>query len=399
MQEWNDKFQAGVDLISSTFKQQQEIFKRDIKKQQAVIENITKQKQNLESQNHKLLTKLAEMERTILTLKQDNQNISNSYNNLSVRFATLKKSASQLEAFRKSIVSMIQNNPVNMTLQSIDLPSDQHSDLDHSEYIEPNTKPHMNNYKESEETSKDFASQISSELVSEDIVKMQHLPPSKNSLVKQFEAEALRLSQRTDRDLSHDTLRAAQTASQATLSNNDKTYDEQQKEFQDIEKSVYLGLGLTSNGSYMVDTHPNAEQSYFAETFDNPNEDGNEKGDILPSDFLEANKYKWEINEKITRVLERNNTMNNIDHDVPTSSFDISPKALQTRDATLDTAVLYKKIQSALTPGQFDDFASVIGSFNAGEISPNETIHEIKSLIADNYLFDQMKSLIYEASK
>lgn len=119
----------------------------------------------------------------------------------------------------------------------------------------------------------------------------------------------------------------------------------------------------------------------------------------MPSDFLEANKYKWEINEKITRVLERNNTMNNIDHDVPTRSFDISPKALQTRDATLDTAVLYKKIQSALTPGQFDDFASVIGSFNAGEISPNETIHEIKSLIADNYLFDQMKSLIYEASK
>ncbi|KAJ3276837.1 hypothetical protein HDV01_002892 [Terramyces sp. JEL0728] len=391
MQNPEARIQAGLELITSSFKEQQENYKKDLKKQQAAIDNITKQKQNLEIQNTKLLAKLAEMERAIVTLRQDNQNISNSYNNLSMRFATLKKNASQLEAFRKSIVSMIQNNPVNMGFQNIDLP-DQQSDLDQSEYMEPQLN--CNVYKGSEETSKDFTSQISSELVSEDI----NMAPAKSSMVKQLEAEALRLSQRTDRELSRETLRAAQTPSQTTLSSNDKNYDDQKKEFQDIEKSIYLGLGLTHDGSYLIDGNLNNDQSRFAENYDIPQDGLNANEDVLPTDFLEASKYKWEINERITKVLERSNTLNSLDQDT-LRQFDITSKALQNRDATLDTAVLYKKIQNALTPGQFEDFASVIGSFNAGEISVNETITEIKTLITDSYLFDQMKTLIYEATK
>ena len=61
------------------------------------------------------------------------------------------------------------------------------------------------------------------------------------------------------------------------------------------------------------------------------------------------------------------------------------------------SVVQYKQIREVLTPADFDQFASNIANFNAGNQSAAETVQNIGQLIKVSSLVSQMKTLIHRA--
>ena len=61
---------------------------------------------------------------------------------------------------------------------------------------------------------------------------------------------------------------------------------------------------------------------------------------------------------------------------------------------TLDAPTIYKQIRSVISPKEFEDFASIIAEFNAGNIPADETLDRIKQLVQDETLVIQMEVLI-----
>lgn len=66
-------------------------------------------------------------------------------------------------------------------------------------------------------------------------------------------------------------------------------------------------------------------------------------------------------------------------------------------DRSMEAPVLYKQIRSLLTPTQFDEFATTIGSFNAGTMSAEATTRAMVKLIPNEQLVAQMKRLVNKA--
>ncbi|TPX35903.1 hypothetical protein SmJEL517_g01840 [Synchytrium microbalum] len=63
----------------------------------------------------------------------------------------------------------------------------------------------------------------------------------------------------------------------------------------------------------------------------------------------------------------------------------------------IDAPTLYKHIRDALLPSEFEEFASNVASFNSSQISADEAVKNIGRIVRDRTLFAQMRTLIYTA--
>ncbi|KAJ3198368.1 hypothetical protein HDU82_001226, partial [Entophlyctis luteolus] len=63
----------------------------------------------------------------------------------------------------------------------------------------------------------------------------------------------------------------------------------------------------------------------------------------------------------------------------------------------VDAPTLYKQIRAALTHGEFEAFAGYVAAFNAGTAGAEDTVKNIRRVVRDARLFGRMRTLIYTA--
>jgi hypothetical protein len=63
----------------------------------------------------------------------------------------------------------------------------------------------------------------------------------------------------------------------------------------------------------------------------------------------------------------------------------------------IDPALLYKMIRQCISAEEFEQFAAVIGNFNRGS-DPQKTIEDVKRLVPDEKLVEQMTTLVLNAA-
>ena len=78
-----------------------------------------------------------------------------------------------------------------------------------------------------------------------------------------------------------------------------------------------------------------------------------------------------------------------------TSLENLVPQTLAEPD--LDAPELYRQIRSLMSPSQFDAFADTVSAFNAGELSPMETVERIRGWIHNDILVSQFERLVMDA--
>ncbi|TPX58269.1 hypothetical protein PhCBS80983_g03240 [Powellomyces hirtus] len=72
------------------------------------------------------------------------------------------------------------------------------------------------------------------------------------------------------------------------------------------------------------------------------------------------------------------------------------PNPQQPQD-TIAAPALYKEIRASLTPSEFEDFASNVAAFNAGDQTAEQTVKNIGGIVRNKRLYACMTSLIYTA--
>ena len=63
----------------------------------------------------------------------------------------------------------------------------------------------------------------------------------------------------------------------------------------------------------------------------------------------------------------------------------------------IEPAQLYRNIRQCISAEEFEEFASVIGNFNRG-LDPQKTIEDVKRLVPDEKLVNQMTRLVLNAA-
>lgn len=64
---------------------------------------------------------------------------------------------------------------------------------------------------------------------------------------------------------------------------------------------------------------------------------------------------------------------------------------------SIDPAQLYRLIRQCISAEEFEEFAKVIGNFNRGS-DPKKTIDDVKRLVPDESLVNQMTTLVLNAA-
>eukprot|EP00842_Homolaphlyctis_polyrhiza_P002792 jgi/Hompol1/3513/HPOL_006579-RA len=107
----DSQLRAGIDLVQDAFTRNTAALKHEITHWKHVAMQHKEQSSTLDAQVGTLSRRISELERMLIAQTSEKKALIASKNALLDRYNALKKSASQLESFRKSIVSMVEFSP------------------------------------------------------------------------------------------------------------------------------------------------------------------------------------------------------------------------------------------------------------------------------------------------
>ncbi|KAH6580194.1 hypothetical protein BASA61_009798 [Batrachochytrium salamandrivorans] len=120
-QDLDSQLRTGVDLIQDAYTRQAAILKHENAHYKHIAAQHKEQSSTLNAQVTTLSRRVAELERALSIQASEKKALIASKGALLDRYNSVKKSASQLEAFRKSIVSMVEYSPAAQPHLSLDL--------------------------------------------------------------------------------------------------------------------------------------------------------------------------------------------------------------------------------------------------------------------------------------
>ncbi|KAJ8329696.1 hypothetical protein O5D80_002258 [Batrachochytrium dendrobatidis] len=138
-QDLDTQLRSGIDLIQDAYTRQAAALKHEVAHWKHTASHHKDQNSALDAQVAALTRRVAELERALSTQASEKKALIASKSALMDRYNLIKKSASQLEAFRKSIVSMVEFSPAAQPLLSLDSDS---RNID-GEYLHTPSKPDL----------------------------------------------------------------------------------------------------------------------------------------------------------------------------------------------------------------------------------------------------------------
>ncbi|KAI8905044.1 hypothetical protein EDD86DRAFT_212123 [Gorgonomyces haynaldii] len=107
----DQQLRSGIDMIQDAFLRQQTQLKHEVNHYKHLAQERKEHEQLLETQVHNLTRRVSELEHALSAATNDKKNLLASKNALMDRYTALKQSATQLEAFRKNMIQMVQSIP------------------------------------------------------------------------------------------------------------------------------------------------------------------------------------------------------------------------------------------------------------------------------------------------
>ncbi|KAJ2999951.1 hypothetical protein HDV02_001208 [Globomyces sp. JEL0801] len=405
--------QTGIEIIQKAYQSSQAKYMNDLNHYKQLNEKSMERQLELEQKNSQLSKKISELDKIILFLKNENQHLTVNFNALSVRHSNLKKTTSQLEAFRKSMVNMIQNSPGMgekldepvpefTTSLSSGTMTNVHEDSNRFSHSTAEKPQHSNSYQNKFHLS--FDEKLLQRNDMNKVTKSELLEhkPSYSTLtatnseildsVDQLELHTL--PNRHVDDMPNRNIDRLDNGSGGALER--------------IRKLENIGLGLIHTNGKDYDS---TEQSYFTDSTipleNNMDLSGSsaDKSGLLtlellnPQSQIYMNKLEFPHTREIPTqhdTKSANKPTNDANHANQSSPQSIPEK--ETAQSIDDPALIYKQIQQRLTQKGFDEFANIIGLFNNGHKNANEAVNEIRRIVGDEVLCAKMTRLIYEAA-
>ena len=306
--------------------------------------------------------------------KNDNQVLLASKNSILQRYNTVKKSAAQLEAFRKNMVTMIQSIPSGVEDDTGDDWNAQLVDLQ-----------------------RELADK---QRLTGEPLQRSNGPPRDEP--RTSEHEQLRDVQGQFRSSTHESLR------ESTLRTSEQPRDLQQVQFRESIQRTSESFRETQNDPFR-DTQKTNEP--FRES------NGSQARTFGSAPLLEAEQPPLLDTTQDDSLADHALTSGAIDFSLaslqPDQSLMLTLEALEPRrlgksasfphlvrtDSAkdMDPPILYRHIRDTLSSTEFDDFAKTVTEFNGGRLSASQTVQKINHLLGPGVLNDQMTRLILEA--
>ncbi|KAJ1551508.1 hypothetical protein HK096_009669 [Nowakowskiella sp. JEL0078] len=340
---------TGMTLIQDAFDSKALSLSEEITHWKSLATAQKQQILNLETDVSQLHKKITDMGRQIVVHQNEKKTLQFSKSALLDKYNNLRKTAQQLESFRKSIVSMVEFGPSQSNL----------GDVDRS-FVEP-APIDLIPESEEEENNTILA------------------PKSKNRNIEFLEDNSIHNSEHS-RSLHLSNI----IDPKITLFNSSGYLDFENRNTnlpfsnEALLKSIDQSQSLKILQKHSVDFSNISPEKSATNLRSRPN---SEKTKIL-------SKNSRSLSTQKLTSLSSSQTYN---HAKSTSSQETH------KFATTDAPTLYKLIRDNLSAGDFEKFAANVAAFNSSQQTAEETILNIGSLVKDKSLFLQMKTLILTA--
>ncbi|KAJ3104889.1 hypothetical protein HDU97_008747 [Phlyctochytrium planicorne] len=329
------QLKTGMALIHDAFEKRTAFLTGELNHWKQTANNLRQEVYSIESENKLLNQKVAELERLCANQANEIQSLTLSKSTLQDKYQQLKRSAMQLESFRKNIITMVEFGPsVNVNV----LESDQ-SFAEIAQISEGGRRQRHQNTDILSSPDKEFLSEP--RLKSEFSKSVSHVNDTSS---RSFDMSAQALDH--------------------SLGLNEKSFL--------LKGSVFSPERKSQTLAHTVRNIPISTKA---------GQDTRVIDEAVSSSWNDADIGN-RVDEGSARAVTQQHMQN---------SNEVPPNTV------VDAPTLYKQIRDNLSLQEFEEFAANVAAFNASEQSADETVSNIGKLVKDRMLFAQMRTLIYTA--
>ncbi|KAJ3300289.1 hypothetical protein HK104_002488 [Borealophlyctis nickersoniae] len=398
----NAQLKAALELVQEAYDRRGSLLSAEIAQWKQVASNQRQQIQALESEVEKLNRRNTELERALSSQLAEKKALIVSKNALMDRYTALKKSATQLESFRKSIISMVEYTP-NTNISELDRsflePSlglnDITSNISSLSISGPNNAASVGG-----SSGPGLTTFMSEEAAKEGQHDLKDYGAGTNvSFVDDRTLRSFELNCMAAAEVTHASLKSGQSLDSCLTPTHDKPNTSRTGALQQQDYHRQQGLqSRTLNDTSPQQQTPLSQQRRRTDGAVKPR-----MGEKQLS-FREENKVSpLSVDHHASTISTPNLSL---DGDatarrnaVPTpSQASTAPLGHPTPVPThVEAPLLYKQIRDVLPPQDFEEFAANVSAFNTSQQTAEETIRNIAKLVKDRTLFMNMRVLIYSA--
>ncbi|TPX39219.1 hypothetical protein SeLEV6574_g07371 [Synchytrium endobioticum] len=339
----------------------------------------------------------SELERAIAQQLAEKKALITAKNSIQDRYQALKRSAAQLETFRKSIVSMVEYGPVSsLNVIEMDRSFDLQSSGGPEEMISANTSSPFNDSPATSHVEGSTAANVAHNVsfledrtmrsfdLSTDFVDSKPIAPptSVSKLVTTTPRTAAKHSRPSRRSSptpgGH--LPPPSILKYPSLTSNAP----QSPPVSSLPPRIPTDWTNRDNGGTSHTPSKRSEKTPAKGVSTTPND---QQQLTTPAGFNKPNSTSTPNNET-------DDDDQPISHTTPLAATLASPSS---PSAYIDAPTLYKHIRDSLLPNEFEEFASNVAAFNSSQQSADDTVRNIGRIVRDRTLFAQMRTLIYTA--
>ncbi|KAJ1562910.1 hypothetical protein HK405_006037 [Cladochytrium tenue] len=383
LDESEEKLNAGLDLMRQALAIRTQRMRNEIGQWRQTASNQRHQIYALESEKQTLQGRISELERLtsaqeteIIALKASKAAIQDKYN-------VLKRNASQLESFRKNIVSMVEHGPSGSLMEQFGK---------------------TNSILESELSTGGFSPQIGS--ATHDILsklntsisysRSQH---ADSSMIHNAHNSSVEYNNNGNKTGPLSAGTPGSPGRRSTAATTTSSHDRNQREdWRSLSPPIMLediGTETFRPKAGVANSSPNLATA-AADPLANPifagtgGTAGRSSIDGRPPMMSSENK------REVGRAHELDQRAKS-SHAARTPASGVAPAAAGSPGTAVDAASLYRSIRERLTAGEFEAFAANVAAFNASAQTAEETLRNVAAIVGEPVLVAQMRRLIYSA--
>ncbi|ORZ30460.1 hypothetical protein BCR44DRAFT_90273 [Catenaria anguillulae PL171] len=394
------QIRTGLDMIHSAVDSRVATLERELNHWRSLALTHQTQVQTLSAEAHRLKSSLSESEQRAQALSAENAHLRATKQALAQKYTTLKKTAAQLESWRRTIIRMVEYTPSVATASA----------------------SFMNPSSSDDPTSHVSSLSMLDTAAAPGTVTSTTVTGAKKSSTKSGRAQPTSTQSRNPAPASSHPL-VQRLTSAPTVSNSTAGSTVGRSFVAGADMDLSLGGGASGLPSFaeggasvsgVGSVGLGGGHSSVGGVSDAEEDQGLERGGASAVG-LESSAMMDQSNTTATPANphHRHSSHHTQPHQQPSrSSKDRSsaskPSAATTAANTTanttantstvaDAQALYRAIRGTLSAESFTKFAHTINAFNANTIGVEETVARVEAIVTDRQLFMQMRNLIYKA--